>query len=406
MTTLSQARDVIRTCRALATLSEEHGRTTRTFLSQPMHDVHAQLGDWMNRIGMSVGVDGAGNLRGRFEAVSADAPTLCMASHLDTVPGAGAFDGILGVVMGIALVEILAGRRLQFAIEVIGFSEEEGVRFGVPFIGSLAFVGLLDRALLERRDANGVSVAEAIACFGAAPSLPLPPPSPLGYLEFHIEQGPVLDSRGLPLGIVESIVGQTRAEVRFVGAAGHAGTTPMGERRDALAAAAEWMVALEDEANRTPGLVATVGRIGVEPGGSNVIPAQCTCSLDVRHASDEMRHAAAARMVDAATRIARRRGLSAGVEINLDQATIAMDRPLTGLLERAVRLSGAPACRLASGAGHDAMIVAAHMPAAMLFLRSPGGISHDPAEAVAEDDVALGLQVGLRFLDQLEAGYR
>ncbi len=242
----------------------------------------------------------------------ADAPRLLIGSHLDTVPGAGAFDGILGVVLGIALIESLGRRRLPFAIEVVGFSDEEGVRFGVPFIGSRALVGTVDAALLEKKDTRGVTVAEAIQDFGLDPSS-MPEAAPqgpvLGYLEFHIEQGPVLDQLGLPLGVVEAIVGQTQARVSFRGRANHAGTTPMYLRHDAVAAAAEWILAVESEARAVPGLVATVGQVEALPGASNVIAGEVRASLDVRHATDAQRTAAVDRILSAARNIAEQRGL-------------------------------------------------------------------------------------------------
>jgi allantoate deiminase len=402
---VTSAGEVIRRCRALAECSQEPGFTTRTFLSAPMQAVHRDLAARMERAGMKARVDAAGNIRGLYPGASAGAPRLFIGSHLDTVPRAGAFDGVLGVVLGVALVEMLDGERFPFAIEVVGFSEEEGVRFGVPFIGSRAFTGTLDDMLLATRDAAGISIAEAIRHYGLEPEAiagAAADGDAKGYLEFHIEQGPVLDNLGLRLGIVDSIVGQTRAEVTFTGAAGHAGTTPMRDRRDALAAAAEWISVVEREAHASPGLVATVGRVDAEPGAGNVIAGACTATLDVRDASDDVRTAAVARMAKHAEEIAARRGLEAAWRPRLDQAAVAMDRTLVAALERAVSLAGAPVHRLPSGAGHDAMIVAARMPAAMLFVRSPGGISHRPDEAVLEEDVAAALEAGRHFLHELE----
>jgi len=284
--------EVIERCWQLATHTEEPGYITRTFLSEPMHRVHADLRAWMEQAGMSVQVDAAGNLRGYYCGAKADAPKLIVGSHLDTVPHAGAFDGILGVVLGVALVNALSGRRLGFGIEVVGFSEEEGVRFGFPFIGSGALVGSLDNALLARRDTDGVSVADAIRAFGLNPAAigeARLTAETLGYLEFHIEQGPVLESLNLPLGVVTSIAGQSRLEVKFEGKSNHAGTTPMHLRRDALAGAAEWIGAVEREAVAVPSLVATVGKIEAEPGAGNVIAGSVRMSLDVRHTKDEVR---------------------------------------------------------------------------------------------------------------------
>jgi allantoate deiminase len=399
------AENVISRCRLLAEWSEEAGATTRTFLSPPMHAVHRHVRGWMERSGMSVSTDHTGNLRGFYPGDQASAPRLLIGSHLDTVPRAGAFDGILGVVMGAALIELLDGRRLGFGIEVIGFSEEEGVRFGVPFIGSRALIGEIDDALLARRDAAGISVREAIAAFGLDPSRigeARASDSAFGYLEFHIEQGPVLESLNLPLGIVDAVSGQSRFDVLFEGRANHAGTTPMNLRRDALAGASEWIGAVEQAANAIPGAVATVGRVVVSPDAGNVIPGAVTASLDVRHTENAVRHELVERLLECASDIAARRGLTVSCTRNLDQPAVAMDASLTQLLARSVALCGWNVHRMASGAGHDAMMVARRMPAAMLFLRSPGGISHHSDESVLVEDVAIALGVGMRFLEELE----
>lgn len=399
-----KARDVIRSCRYLAGLSEEPGRTTRTFLSPPMRDVHAYLGSWMQRTGMSVRVDDAGNLRGVYPASSPGRPRLFIGSHLDTVLDAGAFDGVLGVVLAIALVEQLEHRPLPFSIEVVGFSEEEGVRFGVPFIGSRALAGTLDADLLGRVDAHGRSVADAIGDFGLDPSCigdARADDGALGYLEFHIEQGPVLDDLAIPLALVRTIVGQSRLTATFTGSANHAGTTPMAARRDAVAGAAEWIAAVETFARRTPGLVATVGRVVTRPGAPNVIAGLCEASLDVRHASDDTRATAVDTLCRTAQQIASRRQLAVQWDTHLDQRSVAMSPALVTGLERAVAAQGIPVHRIDSGAGHDAMILAARMPVAMLFLRSPDGISHHPDETVLEGDVAAALGAGLAFLDDL-----
>jgi allantoate deiminase len=303
------------------------------------------------------------------------------------------------------LIETLGERRLPFGIEVIGFSEEEGVRFGVPFIGSRALIGDVDDALLARRDAAGISVREAITAFGLDPSRideAEAVGNTLGYLEFHIEQGPVLESLDLPLGVVEAISGQSRLDVLFQGKANHAGTTPMNMRTDALAGAAEWISTVEREAHAVPGAVATVGRLNVQPGAGNVIPGSARASLDVRHGEDAVRHELVKRLQRCAEQIGASRCLKVSWEQHLDQAAVAMDGNFVQLLERAVASAGCPVHRMASGAGHDAMIVARRMPAAMLFLRSPDGISHHPDESVRTEDVAAALEVGMHFLDELE----
>jgi allantoate deiminase len=398
------ARDVVRRCRLLANHSEEPGFTTRAFLCDSMCLVHADLSAWMTSVGMQVQVDAAGNLRGTLRGASPNVPRLFIGSHLDTVPHAGAFDGVLGVVLGVALLEALGDRQLPFTVEIVGFSEEEGVRFGAPFIGSRAFVGTVDDALLSKEDAYGVTVEKAIRRYGLDPSRmkeACADPDALGYLEFHIEQGPVLDALGIPLGIVDVIAGQSRADITFLGGSGHAGTTPMDNRRDALAAAAEWVGLVEQDARRTPGLVATVGRIDARPGATNVIAGWCRATLDVRHPDDSVRVGAAERLRAAAQQVAARRGLSMEWTSGLEQAATPMSSSLIAKLARAVERAGVPVKMLPSGAGHDAMIVAAHMPASMLFLRSPGGVSHHPDEVVMETDVAVALEAGLNFLDEI-----
>ena len=402
-----KAREVVRCCRLLAGYSEEAGVTTRTFLSAPMRDVHAHITAWMQRCGMTVSIDHAGNLRGLYPAASSHAPRLLIGSHLDTVAHAGAFDGVLGVVLAVALVDLMDGRQLPFAIEVVGLSEEEGVRFGVPFIGSRALVGSVDDALLGRRDAQGRSVSEAIRDFGLDPSCigeSRANEDVIGYLEFHIEQGPLLDRLGLPLGIVDRIVGQSRLGVVFTGSANHAGTTPMDARRDALAAAAEWIVAVEAIANDVSALVATVGRIEAVPGATNVIAGRCEASLDVRHPRDDVRADAVARMLERARQIASRRQIDVRWDAWLDQPSTAMSPDLIATLERAILRSGLPVHHMSSGSGHDAMVMATRMPAAMLFLRSPNGLSHHPDETVLEDDVTAALMVGQELLALVARG--
>ncbi|HYA16089.1 MAG TPA: Zn-dependent hydrolase, partial [Bryobacteraceae bacterium] len=302
---------------------------------------------------------------------------------------------VLGVVMGVALVEALGSGRPGLSIEVIGFSEEEGVRFGVPFIGSRAVAGTLDGEL------PGRGVADAIRAYGLDPAqLPAARLSPraVAYFEIHIEQGPVLESLDLPLGIVDAIVGQSRWTVTFTGRANHAGTTPMHLRRDALAAAAEWISFVESYARRADGLVATVGSVKVNPGAGNVVPGVAELSLDVRHASDEVRKVAVRAFETRARMIASERRMACGCEERLDQRAVPMDETLRAKLEAAVREAGCPVHHMTSGAGHDAMILAALVPAAMLFVRSPGGVSHHPDETVLRDDVARALECSLRFI--------
>jgi allantoate deiminase len=400
---LEEASKVIARCRELARFTEEPGRITRTFLSPPMHAVHASLHQWLEAAGMSVRVDAAGNLRGFRPGAHPHSRCLYMGSHVDTVPDAGPFDGILGVIVAISLAEAFG--PLRFGLEVVAFSEEEGVRFGVPFLGSRALVGVLDPSLLARRDARGRSVTDAIRDFGLDPQrLPeaILAPSPLGYLEFHIEQGPVLEQLELPLGIVDAVAGQSRFEAVFAGNAGHAGTTPAGMRRDALAGAAEWITRVEQECRTVPDLRATVGSLTVAPGAANVIPGVVHATLDVRHPQDDIRCRAAQALLEAGRNIAHRRSLEFSAELRLDQPATPLDLAFRAGLERALCQAGFHPHHLVSGAGHDAMILAPFCPSAMLFLRSPGGISHHPAESVLPEDVAAALAAGFAFLQQLE----
>ena len=371
-----------------------------------MRDCHREVSSWMKSLGMSVSVDAVGNLHGFYSAASPGAPRILIGSHLDTVPNAGAFDGILGVGLAVGLVESLHGMKLPFGIEVVGFSEEEGVRFGVPFIGSRALVGRVDDELLGRKDANGISVRKAIQDFGLNPgeiSKAALSDDVLGYIEFHIEQGPVLENLGRPLGVVEAIVGQNRLEFIFSGQTNHAGTTPMSLRRDALAAVAEWIVAVENLARRTANLVATVGFVEAKPGATNVIAGEVRATLDIRHASDRTRTESLDELIRQAEAIAARRGVTVKWRTLLAQNAVAMDPFLTEQIEQAVQKAGCEPHRMASGAGHDAMILAARVPATIIFLRTPGGISHDPAESAHLDDVAKALECGHHLLTQLAA---
>jgi allantoate deiminase len=409
-----RAHRIITRCRELALCTEVAGETTRTFLAPSMHRVHALVGGWMRAAGMYVHVDAAGNLRGVLPAAEPNAPRLLIGSHLDTVVHAGPFDGILGVVLGVAAVEQLAeecrasspAKPLPFEIEVIGFSEEEGVRFAKPFLGSLALIGELDAATLARTDRNSVSVADAIRHFGLDPDgLPgaIIDDSAFGYLEFHIEQGPVLESEARAMGVVDAIAGQTRMEFIFTGQANHAGTTPMGSlRHDALAAAAQWIAEVERYASAAPGLVATVGKVESSSGAGNVIAGRFSATLDVRHPRDDVRGAAVQHYIEYAIAAGTARGVTVAHATSIDQPAVSMGSDLSGqLTAAAARATGGRPRSITSGAGHDAMIVARRVPAAILFLRSPGGLSHHPDESVLPEDVAAALATGVEFLRTL-----
>jgi allantoate deiminase len=391
-------------CKVLAQCTERPGEILRTFLSPAMDEVHETVRPWMESAGMKVSVDRAGNLRGLYG--EENAPRLLIGSHLDTVPNAGAYDGVLGVLMGLALVEASAEKRYPFAIEVLGFSDEEGTRFGAPFLGSRGAVGELRGSLLECVDGAGISVAQALQHFAERRQEAVETrlsAKGVAYLEFHIEQGPVLESKKLALGIVEGLAGQSRCTVEFRGVAGHAGTNPMKLRKDALAGAAEWMTGAETITKRFENAVATVGQITAEPGGVNVIPGMVKCSLDVRHAEDSVRTALVQAIFDEARAVASRRGLRAETTQYHEQPAVQLDVDVVALTERAVGQAGYTTIRMTSGAGHDAMVIAAYVPSAMVFLRNPGGISHHPDESVAEEDVAAAIHMGLCFLDNFAA---
>ncbi|HET6168635.1 MAG TPA: allantoate amidohydrolase [Terracidiphilus sp.] len=401
-----RARRAIEECLLIAAMTEEPGHITRRFLTPPVHDVHMHLRARMEAMGMSVRVDAAGNLRGIWQPQGASGKCLIMGSHIDTVPDAGAYDGVLGVMLALELVSIAKESASPLAIEVIAFSEEEGVRFGVPFVGSRAVAGRFDPGLLALKDTSGTTIEAAIRDFGLDPgrlSEAAAEENAIGFFEIHIEQGPVLESEKLSIAAVTGIVGQTRRAVEFAGQANHAGTTPMELRRDALAAAAEWISAVEAHAKRSEGLVANVGRIVVTPNAGNVIAGTARMTLDVRHPHDALRLGAVTELEEMANKIAERRELALQITHQLDQPAVPMDERLTAYLAESIGSAGFPLKRMPSGAGHDAMVMAGRMPSAMLFLRSPGGISHNPAETVRDEDVEAALLVGRKFLERLAA---
>ena len=401
-----RAARVIAECRRIAAMSEDSKHITRRFLTPPVHDVHAHLRARMETLGMTVRVDAAGNLRGMWQPASADSRRLMMGSHIDTVPNAGAYDGVLGVAIALEWIELAQELALTMAIEVVAFSEEEGVRFGVPFIGSRIVAGRFDPALLELKDAEDITLETAIRAFDLDPGQignAAVDDRVLGFVEIHIEQGPVLDAERLSVAAVSGIVGQTRLSLEFTGHANHAGTTPMLLRRDALAAAAEWIAAVEALALRTKGLIATVGKIAVLPNAGNVVPGTAQVSLDVRHLNDATRTEAVETLLANADAMAKRRGLALKYVRQMEQSAVPMDEQLTAFMAESIEAAGFPPRMMPSGAGHDAMVMAARMPTAMLFLRSPGGVSHHPDEAVLEEDIEAALHVGRKFLERLAA---
>ncbi len=398
----ARAATVIARCRELARITDVPGETTRLFLSPATRDAHTLLSWWFRQAGLEVRTDAVGNLRATRHSPHANAPTLVLFSHIDTVPNAGAFDGPLGVLVSLAAIEQLSATPLPFHIELIAFAEEEGVRFGFPFLSSLAVTGQLTPEHLARTDADGISVSEAITAFGLDPAnIPTTcslPPRTFAALEIHIEQGPILDKSDSALAVVEVIVGQSRLEITFHGHANHAGTTPMSLRSDALAAAAQWIVDVEHYAANYTQLVATVGRITTLPGAVNIVPGTVRATLDVRHPKDESRHAAVAHLLTKAEAAGTLRGVRVHAAVQSEQRAVPMDRDLTHHLRQAAARAGYDANPIFSGAGHDAMILAAAVPTTMLFLRSPGGLSHHPDEDVRPEDVEAALATLVNLL--------
>jgi allantoate deiminase len=377
----------MRRCDELGMVSDEPGRLTRTFHSPAMARANALVGEWMRSAGLEVREDAAFNLVGRWpSAANRRARTLLLGSHLDTVRDAGKYDGPLGVLTALAVVEALrqAGFKLPFHVEVIGFSDEEGVRYHSSYLGSRALAGTLTKKDLSVIEEKGVEQAKRKR--GEL----------LAYAEVHIEQGPVLEARKFALGVVSGIAGQTRIRVEFSGRAGHAGTTPMALRRDALCAAAEFILAVE-----RIGVTATVGQIEAQPGASNVIPAHVTISLDVRHLEDARRRAAVERLRERANAIAKKRAVSVSWTPVQETASVACDSRLRAVLHAAAREFEPAAPQLPSGAGHDAAALAAICPVAMLFVRCKGGLSHHPGESVKRADVAKGIAALRSFVLRL-----
>jgi allantoate deiminase len=400
------ARTVMERCDILGSYSEEPACLTRPFASDAMARANAAVAAWMQAAGMTVQQDAIGNLIGRYEARSAGAQTLLLGSHLDSVRDAGKYDGPLGVMIALACVERLHQRqeRLPFAIEVLGFADEEGLRYHTAYLGSRAMTGTFDLDALELIDAEGIAMADAIQAFGGTPD-PQALHTPrwqgnnlVGYCEVHIEQGPLLEARDLPVAVVSAIAGQSRITARFTGEAGHAGTVPMSLRQDAFCAAAEFVLAVEALGRGTAGLVATVGQVSLQPGASNVIPGQATLSLDVRHQDDTVRELACRQLEARAHEIGRARGVASNWQLLQEHAAVACNPHLMQLWEQAIKELGYPFLSLPSGAGHDAAVLSELTAIGMLFVRCRGGISHNPAESVQSEDVAAAIKVAERFL--------
>ena len=396
------AADVLARADELAAISEEPDRLLRRFATPALAQAADRVAGWMEEAGLTVRRDAVGNLIGR---VGGDGPPLVLGSHLDTVPNAGRYDGPLGILAALAVVERLAvgGPHLSMPLEVVAFADEEGARFGTAFLGSAAYAGAFEREWLTLADEEGVTLAEAILAAGGDPEAAVASSAPTlaGYVEVHIEQGPVLERDGVPVGVVSAIAGQTRVRVVVRGEAGHAGTVPMSARRDALTAAAEIVLAVERVGRSVEGLVATVGALSVSPGAGNVVPGDVRMVLEARHAENAVRARALEAIRAEVEQIAAARGVEASWTLRYDNPAVELAANLRRGLEAAVESSGHPAKRIVSGAGHDAVVLSRICPAAMLFVRCAGGISHDPRESVDEADVDVALDVVERFLRAL-----
>jgi N-carbamoyl-L-amino-acid hydrolase len=390
----------------LAVHSETPDALTCTYLTPAHRAVAKELAQWMQAAGMAVEIDGVGNVVGRYPAEGRPAKTVIVGSHYDTVADAGKYDGRLGILTGLVAIEHLnrTGRRLPFGLELIAFAEEEGLRFSASYIGSTAVAGCFDRGLLTRRDRAGISLGDAIAQTGfnpdAIPTLARRRDDLAGYLEVHIEQGPVLLQEGLPLGIVTAIAGNCRFAVTITGEAGHAGTVPMGLRHDAAAAAAEVILAVERRCSRASTLVGTVGRLQVPGGATNVIPGRCELSLDIRAGDDAARDAALADLRAEIAAIAQRRGVTITLEEMQRMGAVACSPRIQALFAQAIAQAGLSPRFLPSGAGHDAVNFGPITETGMLFVRcGNGGVSHSPRESVTAQDADLAARV---LLDVLE----
>jgi len=403
--TKPSAARILERCEALARCSEQRDGLTRVYLSAEQRAANGLVLGWMEQAGMAARLDAAGNVLGRYEGQRPGLPCLMLGSHLDTVRDAGKYDGMLGVVAAIECVAALSARRtrLPFAVEVIGFADEEGVRFNATLLGSHAVAGTLDRASFDRADANGKTLREAFVDFGLDPDAIADAARRreeiLAYAELHIEQGPVLEAEGLPVGVVTAINGGNRLAVELSGMAGHAGTVPMSLRRDALAAAAECVLAVERVAAAERELVGTVGKIEALPGAINVIPGRVRFSVDVRAPTDAQRERALAAVRTALAEIAERRRVALEIRLMWEARTATCAGWLQAQLGAAVEAEGIRLRRLPSGAGHDGMAMIAIADIGMLFVRCEGGISHNPAEAITEADAAVAAGVFLRFIE-------
>ena len=380
----------------LGQVSQSSAYLDRRYLTEQHKQANRLVANWMNDAGMTTWQDAAGNLWGRYECDNPDAPRFILGSHLDTVPNGGKYDGMLGVIAPITLVQILQGlrKKLPFHLDIVGFGDEEGTRFGSTLLGSRALTGQWPDSWAKLKDENGISLPEAMSQFGLdfdkVSDAAITDSRILGYLELHIEQGPVLEDANLPVGVVTAIAGARRFNIDIKGMAGHAGTVPMTMRQDALAATSEMILCVEKLAS-LHNVVATVGKIENRPNGVNVISGNTRFTLDIRSENDQQRDAVLEQIMQQFQTIAARRKVEMKVEQTHSAEAVHCDQRLQAILQTAITECGIPPFSLPSGAGHDAMAMAVMCPVAMMFLRCDKGISHHPAEAIIKDDVAVAL---------------
>lgn len=391
----------------LAAISETDQGITRTFGSPAWREAALTIQGWMQEAGLHAWIDNIGNVRGRLAAAQPAAKTWVIASHTDTVPDAGKFDGLLGVVMGLDVVEqlALAHTPLPFDIELIAFSDEEGCRFHTTFLGSQVVAGTFKYTLLDSKDAGGHTLRQVIHANGGhesqLPADALPRQQWLGYFEIHIEQGPVLYEKQVPVALVKAITGQKRVALTFTGTGGHAGTVPMDMRCDALCCAAEFILAVENTARQHKDkVVATVGQLQVANAASNVIPGAVTCTLDLRSTDEKMLLQVSNSMQETGAKIAAGRGVTFEWEDVQVTSPVWCDESMNALLSQSIEDTGYPVLSLTSGAGHDAVAIAAVAPVCMLFVRCFEGISHHPKENVELKDLTAALQVADNFVQR------
>ncbi len=388
----------------LALHSDDPANLTRLFLSPSHRAAVDTVMGWMQEAGLEPVLDGIGNISARYEAEKPDAPALIIASHIDTVRDAGRYDGTLGVLSAIGVIEELkrTGTRLPFAVEIIAFGDEEGVRFPVTLSGSRAVAGRFDQARLDHFDEDGFTLREALFSFGcdasAIAAIARKPEALVGYVEMHIEQGPVLENAGVPVGIVTAINGCSRYRVELSGFAGHAGTVPMDMRSDALVAAAEMVLAIESRGKSLAECVATVGRLDVKPNAVNVVPGRVTFTIDIRAPADCMRGRVVAEILAEIAMIAEQRSIDIVITPTHEEPAAPCDPAIVDGLAAAIERHGLPVKKLPSGAGHDAMVFSGVCPFGMLFVRCERGISHNPAESITQEDAETALAVMLDFV--------